>query len=434
MALFAITEEEQQKGLEALNGEIKFLLEEKSVDKELRALVGHFGITDNDTFAAIASDENSLRKLMKEDFRLDAEGGIAERVRAAKLVNAWRAARERIQRQTEADAEARAEGRPREIPRLGQISLRRAYEEVHGEVEDDVFPSYAYNNDRIQQLEEGEFKAEALSQVVTYAESREEAPDTELSFTMTRSSTVKLTRSRTKVPPPRDAEQLRARYNTMIIHWGVIKLRHPEREVFKHLTDKSWLSVLEYLLGPKVAKYRSSKGVGISWSDLLNYEFEIRRKAMRLVTSRRMTLDDALKAAVADDELRSFHFTLQLCTSGSRDTGRARSRSPRRPSPKGVRKDEPKGKGKKGGKNNNWNNWNGKGGKGKNNNSDDKAVAAAHYYNECKKKKELFDYRHGNRNKCVRYNKLICTWGDQCNNAHICLRCGDKHPLIDCPK
>ncbi len=68
MALFAITEEEQKKGLEALNGEIKFLLEEKSVDKELRALVGHFGITDNDTFAAIASDENSFRKVTKEDF------------------------------------------------------------------------------------------------------------------------------------------------------------------------------------------------------------------------------------------------------------------------------------------------------------------------------------------------------------------------------
>ncbi len=152
MAVVQITEAEAAQGLSALNSELRYMLEEKSVDKELMSLLGHFGIIDSETFAGIASDEASLRTMMKDDLGLDADGPIGVRVRSSRLINAWRTSRERIKRQSEADAEARAEGRPRELPRMSHISLRRAYETLHGEVDDQEFPASTYNNERITQI------------------------------------------------------------------------------------------------------------------------------------------------------------------------------------------------------------------------------------------------------------------------------------------
>ena len=146
MAAVLLNEARRQQGLASLNLELRYILEEKRVDGELMGMLGHFGITDNETFAAIASDESSLRAMLKSDFNVDADGGIATRVRAAKMINSWRSSRERIRKQTELDAGARAEGRSKELPRQTQLSLRRAYEVVHGEVEDHIYPSNAYNN------------------------------------------------------------------------------------------------------------------------------------------------------------------------------------------------------------------------------------------------------------------------------------------------
>ncbi len=428
MALVQITVEEAEKGLASLSPELRYMLEEKSVDKEVMALMGHFGVVDGETFAAIASDESSLRLMLKQDFGLDAEGSIGARVRGAKVVNAWRSSRERLKRQAELDADARAEGRPREMPRLSQVGLRRGYEEVHGEVDDSVYPSYAYNNDRVAQIEEGEYKAEALTQVVTFEQAGEESGDTAPSLSLTKEGTVKVTRSKTKVPLPKDPEELRERYATMSMHWEIMKLKHPERDVFKHLTPKTWTHLLDYLLGPTVYKYRTEKGVRLSWNDLLNYEFEIRKKAMRKVTSHNFTIAEAIKSAMKDDELRSIHFTLALVSSGTR-SGRARSRSPRRDETPGdsSRKGKGKGKGKQ-------NEGKGKGKKGNYvEHLSPAQIEASKLYNEVKKKERL-DYKSGKWNKCIRYNKLMCTLGDSCPNAHVCIRCGERHPLPECRK
>ncbi len=435
MALVEISEEQRVQGFQALNPEFKYVLEEKQVDKELMELLGHFGIVDADTFSAIASDEVSLRAMMKNDLNLDAEGPITVRVRAAKLVNAWRAARERLKKQAEADAEARAEGRPRELPRTNQVSLRRAYERVHGEVEDNIFPSNAYNSERITQIEEGEYKAEALSQVVSFELAREESGDTDLSLTLTKSSTVKLTRGKVTVPMPSSPEELRERYDTMIMHWELMKMRHPDREIFRQMSAKSWMSVLNYLLGPKVYKYKSNRGTSLSWEDLLGYEFEIRKRAMRRITSHNVTIHEALQEAMENYELRAMQFTLPLLSTSSRSGGRARSRTPKR-EPKHPNT-EGKGKGKSKG-----NNWDAKGkgrdtGKGKGGGKQEQTPeqqAAGKLYNEAKKRGTQFNYKHGKWNVCVRYNKLACPWGEQCQNAHVCLKCGEKHPYPDCPR
>ncbi len=206
-----------------------------------------------------------------------------------------------------------------------------------------------------------------------------------------------------------------------------MKIKHPERPVFKHLDDKVWNKLLDYLLGPTVNKYRSSRNIGLTWDDLLKYEFEIRKKAMRLVTNGGRTIAEAIKEATQDDELRSLHFTLQLVTSGRT----ARSRSPRR-SPRRERNEAPKVKGKGKGDDRKGK-GKGKGKKGKNNDSWDQPSAEVMAYTEAKKTERL-TWKSNGKNICVRFNRGDCWYPNSCREPHVCLRCGDNHPLYRCPK
>ena len=60
-------------------------------------------------------------------------------------------------------------------------------------------------------------------------------------------------------------------------------------------------------------------------------------------------------------------------------------------------------------------------------------VEAGRLYNELKKKGNI-EWKVGKRNKCVRYNKLMCDKGEHCENVHACIKCGERHPLPECPR
>ena len=328
MPLKELTEQESVQGMSNLDSELSFLLETRPkgcLPREVRALIEHLGIVSLDQFKTIGKDAEDVRTVVHNDFGLDPAEGMTARLLTAKIVTAWEAAHERVTTRTQVEAQARAEGRTPEVPRQVQISLRMAYEDLRGEVDDNVFPADEYNSDRIQQIEDNYFKAEPLIAVVTYAEAGEEAPDTDYVFSMTQQGRAKFAKVRSRVHPPRDLEELRRRCKTMWLHWEIMKLKHPDRDVMAHLSRESWDGVLDYLLGATVWGYASRSGCRLQWQDLLNYEFEIRRKAFKLVTYKKLTLDDALSAARKDEELRNFHFTLQLVTSSQR----ARSRSPK---------------------------------------------------------------------------------------------------------
>ena len=62
-----MNEEQRQQGMAMLNPELRYVLEEKGIDADVMGMLGHFGITDNETFAGIAGDEASLRTMLKDD-------------------------------------------------------------------------------------------------------------------------------------------------------------------------------------------------------------------------------------------------------------------------------------------------------------------------------------------------------------------------------
>ncbi len=65
-------------------------------------------------------------------------------------------------------AEAKLEGRPRELLKTAQLDLRKSLTSVVGRVRDDDYPSYQCIDLRLEQLEEGELRAERLDEVTSY--------------------------------------------------------------------------------------------------------------------------------------------------------------------------------------------------------------------------------------------------------------------------
>ncbi len=258
MPLKVITEEQAAAGLASLTEELAFLLESKRVDKQTRALLGHLGMDTVEVFAHSFQGVDDLRKALKKDFELDIDDSLADKRVAALLIGVWQAAAKRLSQRDEAEAVARVEGRPLELGKMDHLSLRRAHEREHGKVQDSIFPSQDYNNSRIAQVEEGDFRAEPLSQVVSVSASGDESGDLdqEAVLQLMKTGVVRTSRVRVRVPMPKNVEELRKRYETMVVHWQLMKMRFPERPAFAHLAEETWTKVLNYLWGRPCTRTR----------------------------------------------------------------------------------------------------------------------------------------------------------------------------------
>ncbi len=173
-------------------------------------------------------------------------------------------------------------------------------------------------------LEDNDYRAESFTEVVSVQEAGDENVETGLLFNPS-SGTMRPAATRIRVPPPSDSEGLRHRYRLMRVHWELVKSRYPDRRCFAGFESGIWGTIVDHLLGPKIWGFRAPGGVGLRWSDLLQYEFEIRRKAVERLTDGTHTITDALKSTYLDADIKGTHFTLQLVTGGKRDSAAASS-------------------------------------------------------------------------------------------------------------
>ncbi len=413
MPLLELTEASSAEGFASVDSDLLYLLESTSVRKEVISVLGHLQIRRLSTFACIESSDERFRQMLQNDLGLDPSEGMPVRIDVAHLVEAWASARERVKRAADMEAEARAEGRPKELPRGTHLSMRRAYQSLHGEKRDGAFPSAAYLNWRLDQLEEGDLRAERLTEVVSVEAAGEDSDD--IGLTLSKGKLM-MRRGKTRVALPANPEALRKTYGIMITHWEVIRLKHPDRPFLVGLSKDSWMDMLEYLLGEDVYEYAGPRGTRYLWDDLLAYEFEMRRFAIKLTCDGTHTLASALVAARKDNELRTKYFVTCLALTPA-PRRRSRSRSPRpkaTPAPKGKGKQTAKGKG---------------GGKKGTDTSKNKGRNALNRAREREKLVFKLEGKDGQQ-ICLRYNQAECH-SDACRFAHACLRCGGDHPLFD---
>ncbi len=462
MPLLEITAEQASAGIAALEPEWLALLEGKKVGYETRAVLGHLGITRLQTYANLEADESKLRETLADDLGLSSKDGIKAKIEVSALVETWKAARQRGQAADEALAEARASGRPREVPPPVAQSIRKAHSIVYGKREDADFPSRDYIAWRFSQFDDNEYRAERLSEVVSAEAAGDDGGDGNFTFSFSTAGRVTGVRQRKRVEPPQTPEQLRRVYRLMAVHWEIMKQTYPDRKFVALSTSEVWNELVTHLLGPKIYEYRSRHNVGLSWEGLLEYEYQIRRKAMELVTETTSTLDEALRAAWKDTTLENRHFTLELVTAGQRHSGKGGPKASGDDALAGTKRaldrelqevkklraqlsqacsSNASGSGGGGGNPGGGGRGSGGGGKpakgggrgGGGGGLDQRTKDLLAKLQDVRRREKLQNKARGSRNViCTWYQTKSCRNGDTCRFDHICLRCHQPgHGILD---
>ncbi len=421
-----------QQGVDALDSELRFILEDKGVNEETMAKMGLARITRVNVFANIESQEERLRDWIREDLQIEGRG--EGRVITAQLIDAWETARKRVRTQQDAEAEARTQGRPRELLLGQQLELRKTFEKMAGEVKDKFYPAYASINAKLSEIEEGELRAEPRDEIVPRERENGDAGDLKVDFTR---GTIKLKKTVIKGQMPRNTEDLRSIYRLMTNLWLVLRCKLPGRKLFDGLTKETFADLLDHLLGEHILELSVEDDNGntlaqTSWKNLLRYEFELRKLAIKLVNREGETLHNALKRASADGELRTKYIVTTLALEGPRSSAKRPFQQlepppPAEPARNPNRNTKGKGRGKDKGA--------GKGKKGNNNKGANAgAVDNGCRFNRARRDKRVKNLTEGENPQriCWNFQRVQgCRGG--CNFAHVCALCLGNHSIQNCP-
>ena len=155
--------------------ELRFLLTQHKVADDIQGELYENGLDTVAKFAAAASDEADLKKMLKDSFSIDPTESLKLRTQAAGVVVAWKTAISRAERQAEAEATHEVRDIAKPIPSTDYISMRQAFAAKFGELEDKHIPAKEFIEKKLGELESGEFRAEPLTEII----SRDEVdPDT----------------------------------------------------------------------------------------------------------------------------------------------------------------------------------------------------------------------------------------------------------------
>ena len=447
-----------ERAIGTMSSELVFLLESTQVPRDIIAKLGELGYTDMDTFSNMEVNPKEVRTVLKDDVGLDPAGGAGHRAMTARIIGAWASAGHRTTKQREEDATQRATDLPRHLPKSKHLELTRAYTAAHRELRDRERPAPAYLDWRFEQVEDGELKAESLSEVLN----KEEANDDEWGGARVNpDGTIRLLRARSTGKTPDCPEGLRDKVKLMGVAWEYVRLRFPSKPYLAELVAQDWTDHVEWLLGEDVYGYvvkDSAQTISYrpSWATLVELDYRVRRKAYSLVNDAGSTLKKALVTARSDTALFQRYFLTPVSLAAGAEAARASQKraapqeSQHRQVPPAQRPQEGswgepatfvqnpsfdqrskgKGRGKKGTK--------GDKGKGKRPNKGPQ-VEATQPPTLPPPAPATGSWRKGQssttpdgRAVCFAYNRNRCN--GNCGMVHVCLVCGGGHPKSACPR
>jgi len=353
MALVTINAEQKTEAFAKAGPDLKFLLDKKDIDEELQGLLYHVGVTSVELLAAFAKNQDDLEAALKTYFGIDGTADVASRLKVARVVVAWNAAKARAVKHAEVDAECEVNGQPKELPQAEAAAMRKAFEKAWWELDDKAVPAKSYLQKILDRVEKDDLVAEPLSEVLTIPE---DDPDT-LKAVWTLGNELKAVKVGTKVSLPRDAEELRKRVGVLGTAWMMVAYQQTHKAYLRGLTPQTFAEYLEYLLGDFVmglcAKDASGRAFAHpSWALVVAYEFAIRVRTMQLIRKGK-SFKTALKESWEDAVIKERYFTTPLCLEQARkrplpvETWEAPQDPPdKRRKEKGGKKGKGKGKGK----------------------------------------------------------------------------------------
>ena len=301
--------------LERVSSDLRFIWTERELSDPDQEQLGNAGFTTLGLFQALADDRAGVRAFGTGIYGDPAENGVAvdikvaRTVKIAKLIDSWQTAHSRVEETTRVAAEQVASKLPRTISRANMISLRQRYEQDFGRVLDRTFPCQSLIERRLEEVEEGEVRADPLSDVASVEETSQEDL---MGAQLQKDGTFRFKRSAKTVSLPADSETLRLRVRMLGTTFHLASYKHSTRLWLRNSRPEIWLDHLEYVLGDDVARMRHQvldRVVTPPWAVVLNYEFQIRKEACRLIMFQGQTLADSMLQARQSPEIKERHFS-----------------------------------------------------------------------------------------------------------------------------
>ncbi|CAL1153955.1 unnamed protein product [Cladocopium goreaui] len=339
-------------------------------------------------------EEADLIQVLRDDFHVDAAASLGDRAKVAAVICSWKEVSTKAKRQAEVEAEMNTREWTKPIPTGDYVQLRNAYQQAMGHLEDKVTPAKGYLEKKLQELENGEFRAETLSEVV----SKDEVDPDVLVPIFDAKGSLSVKKGSSTVALPTGPEQLRRRLSVMQNCIMMLALKHVNREEIQDVDKDVFDRYKDYLLGDYVWGLSSTdlQGQQIQtppWSLVLSYEQAIRKRAYVIMIKERLQLGAALEQAWKCPTVKERHFITPLALYSKRSYGASSSSAPSR----GL--------------------WNAKGkGKTKSPKGSSKGKGQG----------------PAGEKYCYRFNKGMCKHKG-CKFAHICSKCFKKgHNALNC--
>lgn len=366
----------------------------------------HHGVTTVEKLAAVARDRDDLVEMLKQHWGLDQANSLGERVQVASIVCAFTNATTRSQRSAEVEAEYGIQDKPKPLISGEWSSMRAALERRQGTIEDSVMPSKEFIEMKLAEIESAEYRAEALSEVV----SKDEV-DVDTLVPVFTSKGMSLRKGTSKVAEPSNAEEFRRRLSIMCNAMILVSLKHTNRAELQGEWVKTFDQYKDYILGEFVYGLRAkdSDGNVISsppWNLILAYDHAVRKRAARLVNQEGKVYTVALKEAWRDTTVKERYFITPLALYAKRPAPPKWAEPVPRSTFQRTNPKPPKGRGKAGGR----------------------SMSAAAGGGVCASHTPEGDM------VCYRFN----TAGEKCKSKkckyrHVCGICfSDKHPMYQC--
>jgi hypothetical protein len=412
MAGRGMTSEEEEEAYAKADSSITALMDASDVERRVQCLFYQIGVTTIQKFAIFAQTGAELREILKNDFQLDATASLAVRMQVTNVMVAWDSASKRNEKRAEVEAEQEARHLPKKIQKSEFLNMITAWEAKWWKLEESEKPAKSYLEKRIEDLESGEMRAEKLNTIIH----RDQDDDDGLEPMWGSDGRLKIKKSTSTTTEPENAEQLRRRLDLMMIGLQMIALRYPNKMQLQGITPQVFRSYTSYLLGEHVLELVATDTEGKvlaapSWELVLKYEYEIRKKAYRILQDEpSKNFPAALEEAWKNPTTKERAFTTPLALQTSSVNKRSYSENWGGGGQEKLPKKDGKGKGKGG--------RGGKGGKGKGKGKGPQ---------QCQSKTP------DGQNICYGYNdpKTRCR-NKHCHFVHCCGTCFGNHPLYAC--
>ena len=265
-------------------------------------------------FSALADSRTDFRTALKDDFQLEATDA-ASRSAVSALVAAWESAKHLVSEDLKIRSESKQLGLQRQIPHAERTAMIRAVEQAKGvTLTDPELPSPEYVAQLLESIESDEPTASPLDEVT----SKSEVSVMSLQTSLDSSGRLKINRQKPKGSMPTNTEELRSKLKVEATAWLMLASKLKNKQFLHGLTQQSFDFYVEYLLGSKCYRIEvpSSSGertlLKPPWTVMINYEFEMRKHAIKTAYRENRPLKDLLEEVTKNSELKELYFTTPI--------------------------------------------------------------------------------------------------------------------------